>query len=104
TAGTGKQLRLVVQRVRRGSPPRRLDRTAAIGRDDEVDPDLVQPLPDLPPGRRATVTEVEVGRGRDREDLGRRGHAPSMATTCVVLVRSPAAQAVCLNAWLLSRA
>ena len=63
------RLALAVGRVRRGSPPGRLDRPAAIRRDDEVDAGLVHPLPELPPGRRAAVAEVEVDRGRGREDL-----------------------------------
>ena len=67
-AQRGVALALAVGRVRRGAPPRRLDRPAAIRRDDEVDPRLVQPLPELPPGRRAAVAEVEVDRGGDGED------------------------------------
>ena len=62
-------LALAIRRVRRGSPPRRLDRTAAIRRDDEVDAGLVHPFPELPPGRRAPVPKVEIDGGRGREDL-----------------------------------
>ena len=53
------------------SPPRCLDRAPAVGRHHEVDPRLVHPLPELPPRRRAAVTEVEVDRRRDGEDLRR---------------------------------
>ena len=71
-----ERLALAVAGVRRSPPPRRLDRPAAVRRDDQVAAGLVQALPELPPRRRAAVAEVEVDRGRDREDL--RGlHAPS---------------------------
>ena len=66
-------LGLPVERVRRRPPPGRLDRAAAVGRDDQVGPGLVQPLPDLPPRGCAAVAEVEVGGRRNREDL-RRAH------------------------------
>src|ERR671939_350039 len=45
--------------VRLRSPPGALDRPAAVRRDDQVDARLVHPLPELPPGRRAAVAEVE---------------------------------------------
>ena len=77
-ARAGERLALAVGRVRRGAPPRRLDRPAAVRRDDEVDALLVQPLPELPPGGRAAVAEVEVDGGGDGEDLGR-AHAGSVA-------------------------
>ena len=64
-------LALDAGRVRRRPPPGRLDRLAPVRRHDQVDTDLVQPLPELPPRRRAAVAEVEVDRGRDREDLRR---------------------------------
>ena len=67
------RLALAVGRVGRRPPPRGLDRPAPIRRHDEVDARLVHPLPELPPGRRAAVSEVEVDRGRGREDL-RRAH------------------------------
>src|SRR5262249_40589516 len=73
-AQTRERLALDVGRVRRCPPPGRLDRPPAVRRDDEVDPLLVQPLPELPPGRRAAVAEVEVDRGGDAEEL-RRAHA-----------------------------
>ena len=66
-----------IGRVRRRPPPRRLDRPAAVRRHDQVDADLVEPLPELPPRRRAAVAEVEVDRGRDREDLRRLHRAKS---------------------------
>ena len=64
-----ERLALAEARVRRGPPPRRLDRSAAVRRDDQVAAGLVQPLPELPPRGRAAVAEVEVDRRRDREDL-----------------------------------
>src|SRR5262249_51244739 len=64
-----ERLALAVARVRRRPPPGRLDRPAAVRRDDQVAACLVEPLPELPPRRRAAVAKVEVdGRG-DREDL-----------------------------------
>src|SRR6266540_1691095 len=71
TAGAGEELRLAVERVRRGPPPRRLDRLTAVGRDDQVGAGRVEPLPDLPPRGRAAVAEVEGGRRSDCEDLRR---------------------------------
>src|SRR5262249_50386377 len=68
-------LALTVGRIRRGAPPGRLDRAAPVRRHDEVDALLVEPLPELPPGGRAAVAEVEVDRGRDAEQL-RGTHAP----------------------------
>jgi hypothetical protein len=68
-ACAGERLGLLVERVRRGSPPRRLDRLAAVGRDDQVDADVVQALPQLPPRRCAAVAEVEVCRRRDSDDF-----------------------------------
>ena len=70
-AGGGEALALDPGRVRRGPPPGRLDRPAAVGRHDQVDADLVEPLPQLPPRGRAAVAVVEVDRGRDGEDLRR---------------------------------
>ena len=67
----GEALALRPGRVRRRPPPGRLDRPAAVGRHDQVDADLVEPLPELPPGGRAAVAEVEVDRRRDGEDLRR---------------------------------
>ena len=64
-----ERLALAIGRVRRGPPPGRLHRPAAVRRDDQVDAALVQPLPELPPRRRAAVAEVEVDGGRDGEDL-----------------------------------
>src|SRR4029453_11924274 len=61
-AQSGVALAFTIGRVRRSAPPRRLDRTAAVRRDDEVDPGLVEPLPELPPRGRAAVAEVEVDR------------------------------------------
>src|ERR671936_2841226 len=69
SARPGEELRLAVERVRSRPPPRRLDGTPTVRRDDEIDADLVQPLPDLPPRGRAAVAEVEIRRGRDGEDL-----------------------------------
>jgi len=66
-----ERLGLAVERVRRGPPPGRLDRAAAIRRDDQVDAGLGHSLPELPPRGCAAVAEVEVGRGRDGEDLRR---------------------------------
>ena len=65
------RLALEVGRVRRGPPPRRLDRPPAVRRDDELGALVVQRLPELPPGGRAAVAEVEVDRGGDAEELGR---------------------------------
>ena len=62
-------LALEVGGVRRGAPPRRLDRAAAVRRHDQVDADLVEAFPELPPRRRAAVPEVEIDRRGDREDL-----------------------------------
>ena len=70
----GEALTLDPGRVRRRPPPRRLDRTTAVRRHDQIGADLVEALPELPPRGRAAVTEVEVDRRRDREDL-RRFHA-----------------------------
>src|SRR6185437_1890827 len=70
-----ERLALVKGRVRRGAPPRRLDRPAAVGGHDEVDTLLAEALPELPPGGGAAVAEVEVDRGRDREDPGGGAHA-----------------------------
>ena len=66
----GVRLGLAIGRVRRDAPPRRLDRPAAVRRDDEVDACLVHPLPELPPRGRAAVAEVEVDRRRDGKDPG----------------------------------
>ena len=81
------RLTLDVGRVRRDSPPRRLDGPPAVGRDDEVDPGLVHPLPQLPPRGRAAVTEVEVDRRGDREDLRRTcaQYAPRPAITAGIV-------------------
>ena len=68
-ARPGECLALAIARVRLRPPPGRLDGAAAIGRDDQVAARFVKPLPELPPGRRAAVAEVEVDRGRDGEDL-----------------------------------
>ena len=72
------RLALAVGRVRSDTPPRRLDRPAAIRRDHEVDAGLVHPLPELPPRGRTAVPEVEVDRGCDREDLRRLHRAISL--------------------------
>jgi hypothetical protein len=68
----GVSLALAVGRVRRRPPPRRLDRAAAVRRDDEVDALLVEAFPELPPRGRAAVAEVEVDRRRDGEKAGLR--------------------------------
>ena len=81
------RLALAVRRVRRGAPPRRLDRPAAVRRDHEVDACLVHPLPQLPPRGRAAVAEVEIDRGSRGEDL-RRAHqyAPLRAMTAGIVL------------------
>ena len=81
-ADGGVRLALAVGRVRRRPPPGRLDRAAAVRRDDEVDAGLVHPLPELPPGGRAAVAEVEVDGGRDGEDLRWLHDDQSRATAC----------------------
>ena len=78
-AERGVALALPIGRVRRGPPPRRLDRTAAVRRHDEVGARLVEALPELPPGRRAAVAEVEVDRRGDGEDAGS-AHGRSVGT------------------------
>jgi hypothetical protein len=65
-----EELALEVAGVRRRPPPGALDRPAAVRGDDQVGAGLVQALPELPPGGRAAVAEVEVDGGRDRQDLG----------------------------------
>src|SRR5262249_27891048 len=77
-ARAGERLALAEGRVRRRTPPRALDRPAAVRRDDEVGALLVEPLPELPPGRRAAVAEVEVDRRGDAEEL-RPAHGASVA-------------------------
>ena len=69
--GPRERLGLVVERVRRDAPPRGLDRPTPVRRHDQVDAYRMQSLPELPPGRRAAVAEVEVDRRGDREDLRR---------------------------------
>ena len=55
-------------RVGGSTPPRRLDGTSAVGRDDEIDAFLIEALPELPPRGSAAVTEIEVdGRGGDEQ-------------------------------------
>ena len=65
-----KRLTLAVRRVRGRPPPRRLDRAAAVGRHDEVDPFFAETFPQLPPRGRAAVAKVEIDGGRDGEDPG----------------------------------
>src|SRR4029450_6681256 len=65
------RLALPKRRVGGDAPPRRLPGSPAVRRDDEVDSRLGHALPQLPPRGRAAVAEVEVDRGRDREDLRR---------------------------------
>src|SRR5439155_324026 len=77
-ANGGVQLGFAIERVRRRPPPGRFDRMSPVRCDDQIDADLVQALPELPPGRRAAVAEVEIDRGGEREDL-RSLHAPSIA-------------------------
>src|SRR2546425_2606126 len=77
--GSGEELSLTVDGIGRRPPPRRFDRPSAVRRDDEVDADLVEALPDLPPRGRAAVAEVEIGRRGHRQDLWRAGHRLSMA-------------------------
>src|SRR3954447_919846 len=89
-ARAGEELRLAVEGVGGRPPPRRLDCAPSVGSDDEIHADLVEALPDLPPRRRAPVPEIEVGRGRDGEDLRRSGHRLSMAKGCVGPVSGPA--------------
>ena len=101
-AGAREQLGFAVKRIGRRPPPRRFDCPPAVRSDDEVDADLVEALPDLPPGGRTAVTEVEVGRGRNREDLGCSCHAVSMANGCVGSVSATPRQqlpAACGRGW-----
>ena len=77
-ARPGERLALVVGRVRRGAPPRRLDRPPAVRRHDQVDALLVEALPELPPRGSAAVAEIEVDRRGDGEDL-RPAQPPSVA-------------------------
>src|SRR5439155_16623085 len=65
-----------VERIGHRPPPGRFDRPPAVGRDDELHPDLVEALPDQPPGRGADVAEVQVGRRGDGQKLGRGHSAP----------------------------
>ena len=69
------RLALAVGRVRGHAPPGRLNRAPAVRRHDEIYARLVHPLPELPPGRRAAVAEIEVDGGRDCKDP-RRLHGP----------------------------
>lgn len=57
-----ERLALPMARVRFAAPPYRWQADAAVGCDDEVDADAVERFPDLPPGRRAAVTEPELNR------------------------------------------
>ena len=77
--GARKELCLAIEGVGLRPPPGRLDGPSAVRGDDQVDADLVEAFPDLPPRRRAPVAEIEVGRRSDGEDLGRCRHRPSMA-------------------------
>src|SRR6185436_4373651 len=78
-AGAIEGLALEVARVLLDAPPRRLDRAPAVRRHDEVNVGLVEPLPELPPGRRAPVVVVEVDRGDDGKDSGLAHRGTSMA-------------------------
>ena len=89
-AGGREALALDPGRVRRRPPPGRLDRPAPVRRDDQVGADLVEPLPQLPPSRRAAVAVVEVDRGRDNEDFRRLHQRGSLRTGHEVLVSAPA--------------
>jgi hypothetical protein len=44
---------------------------AAIGSEDQVDAGLIHAFPDLPPGRRAPIAEVQIDGRDDAEKLGR---------------------------------
>ena len=71
-ARAGEGLGLAVERVRRGPPPRRLDRAPAVRRHDQVDAGLVRS-----PSRAATTRACSRSgsrgrRPRRREDLRRR--------------------------------
>src|SRR5262249_20552100 len=81
------RLAFAIRGVRRGAPPRRLDGPPPIWRDHEVDPFLVPPLPELPPGGRAAVRKVETNRGRNAEQL-RGAHRVSVAASRYGPVRS----------------
>ena len=78
-----EHLAFAVARVGLGAPPGRFDRGPAVRREDQVDPGLVHPLPDLPPGGRAAVPEMEVDRGDDRKYLRR----PHSALVCRAALR-----------------
>jgi hypothetical protein len=65
----GEALALEYGRVRRGAATTATRPRGLVGRDDQVDADLVEALPQLPPRRRAAVPEVEIDRRGDREDL-----------------------------------
>ena len=78
----GVRLALQVGRVGRRSPPGRLDRPAAVRRDDEIGALVVEALPELPPGGRAAVAKVEVDSGGDAEEL-RRAHRPLVSQAAV---------------------
>src|SRR5215218_6893017 len=65
----GERLAFVEGRVGSRAPPRRLNGSAAIRRDDEIDADLVHALPELPPRGRAPIAEVEVDRRGDGENF-----------------------------------
>ena len=64
-----EHLPLPVARIRLGSPPGRLDCAAPVGGDDQVAAGPMQPFPELPPGRRAPVAEVEIDSRGDGQDL-----------------------------------
>src|SRR5581483_4568606 len=83
-----KRLALAVGGVLGDAPPRRLDRPAAVRREDEVDPFRVEPFPELPPRGRAAVAEAQVDRRGDGEDLGRADHASSVANPDYETVRA----------------
>src|SRR5215510_7687064 len=68
-AGAGEELGLPVARVRLGPPPRSVDGSPSVWSHDQVAARLVEALPELPPGGRAAVAEVEVDRRGDSQDL-----------------------------------
>ena len=77
-----ERLALDVRRVRRCTPPRRLDRPPAVGRDDQLRPGLVEAFPELPPRRSAAVAKIEVDGRRNSKDL-RRAHVREVRQTPV---------------------